>query len=237
MINIAVIDDERVVRERVVDKVNSVLWDFEAEVSSYGDAASFFSAMGRDKQFHIVISDIGMQGMNGIELGKHLKETCPDVYLIFLTSSADYAVESYMLDAYQYVLKCEMDTRFPEILQSVLKKVEGKIKNHIIVGNAIEQQKVCYEDILYIYKVKGTKYVAYVTDGETLRDRKTLEQVMMDAKHHMFVMIERGHAVNLRHVTKIRENILTLSNGDELEVSRTRIQEVREAINRYWGVE
>lgn len=237
MIYIAVIDDERIVREQVVEKVKAQLGGFKAELSSYGDAASFFDAMGSKKQFHIVISDIGMQGMNGIELGKHLKDLYPEVYLIYLTASADYAVESYMLDAYQYVLKCEMDTRFPEILQTVLKEVDGKIKNYIVVGNAIEQQKVCYEDIIYIHKVKGTKYVAYVTEKERIRDRKTLEQAMQDAKHHLFVMVERGHAVNLRHVTKIRESTLTLSNEEELEVSRTRIQSVREAINDYWGVE
>ena len=238
MINIAVIDDERVVRDQIVDKVKSMIQGLQAEVFSYGDAASFFDAMDGEKaRFHIVISDIRMQGMNGIELGRRLRKNMPEVYLIYLTSSSDYAVESYILDAYQYVLKRDMDSRLPEILQVVLKKVAQETKKYMVVGGVSHQQKVCFDDIVCIYKVKGTKYVAYETTSETLRDRKTLDQVMAETQDCHFVLIERGHVINLAHVMKIKENTLTLSNGAEWVVSRTRIQQVRDALNRYWGAE
>lgn len=109
--------------------------------------------------------------------------------------------------------------------------------DYIIVGNTSEQYRVKYEDIICIQKVKGTKYVDYVLEEEILRDRRTLEQVMETAGEHGFIMLEKGHAVNMKYVVSLVGNQITLANGQELAVSRTRIQAVRSVLNTYWGVE
>ena len=217
-----------------MDKVKSVLGGVEANISSYGDAASFFAAMDRNNPFHIVISDIRMEGMNGIELGRKLKRLCPEVYLIYLTLSSDYAADSYILNAYQYVLKCDMDVRLPEILKAALSELEKELDSYRIVGSPNRRRRIRYEDIICINKVKGTKYVEYVTADGSFRDRKTLEQVMEEASQQHFVMVERGHVVNMGHVVSFEERTLTLSNGEEMAVSRTRNQAVREALHKYW---
>ncbi len=59
---------------------------------------------------------------------------------------------------------------------------------------------------------------------------KTLEKLNSDE----FVMVERACAVNLRHVTKIQDNTLFLSNKMTVEASSLRIKEVKEKLNRYW---
>ena len=126
-------------------------------------------------------------------------------------------------------------------LKKLLKDYEFDIlpiaEEYIIIGNRSEQHKVNYEDIICIQKVKGTKYVEYVLADNTYRDRRTIEQVMESARYYGFIMVEKGHAVNLKHVSSMVGNVITMSNGLEQIISRTRIQNVRSALNIYWGLE
>lgn len=237
MINIAIIDDEKAIHEKVVDTVRSLLSHIAAEIFVYSDGKTFVADVKEGKQFHVVISDTEVHGIGGIELGRHLKAVLPKTYLIYLTSSKEHAVDSYVLGAYQYVLKDELETRFAKVLQDLFHEIACADTAYLVVGNTSEQYKVRYEDIICIQKVKGTKYVDYVLADTTLRDRKTLAYLMEEAKNHNFVMLEKGHAVNMKYVTSFVGNLVTLSNGFDLIVSRTRIQEVRAALNAYWGID
>lgn len=235
MINIAVIDDERDVLALIVGKIKSnVSGRNDIRVFSYNSAETFFDALKNKIRFQIVFSDIGMHGMNGLKLGQKLKSKWPNVYLIYLTSRTEFALESYQIEAYQYILKKDMNERLPDILQKVLSIVEKEMKTFLIVGTSADQKKINFEDILYIQKIKGTKYVEYITSDEALRDRKTMEQAMGEVAGLDFVLVERGHAVNMHHITRIRDNVITLSNGQEIIISRTRIAAVKEQVNSFW---
>ncbi len=128
-----------------------------------------------------------------------------------------------------------------EELKELLKDYEFYILpiavEHIVIGNSSEQHKVLFEDIICIQKVKGTKYVEYILADATYRDRRTIEQIMETASYYGFVMVEKGHLVNLKYVSSMVGNVITMSNGMEQIISRTRIQSVRSALNAYWGLE
>ena len=86
MINIAIIDNEKMIRAQVVAKVRFLLGGMDAETFVYGDGTTFLADIGEGKKFHIVISDTELNGMSGIELGRQLKTLLPQVYLVYLTS-------------------------------------------------------------------------------------------------------------------------------------------------------
>lgn len=118
MIRIGVIEDDSNMR-KIVDQI------IEKEIQGYEEVKqkTFESAeefLQERVGYDIVISDIELPGINGIELGKRLSKEGKQTKLIYLTSYPEYAWESYLVEAYQYVLKIDMQERLPQIVVSYM---------------------------------------------------------------------------------------------------------------------
>ena len=98
MIKIATIEDEENIRQEIVRYIKKGIGSIEGVV--YESAERYLLVGGR---YDLVISDIELPGISGLELGKRIKENNPDVYLVFLTSHSEFASESYIIEAYQYI--------------------------------------------------------------------------------------------------------------------------------------
>ena len=111
MIRIGVIEDEARMREEVCRYVEKTAGDFaEIQCRAYESAERFLE---ENSEYEILILDIRLPGINGIELGRILRERGKDTKLLYLTSYAEYAAESYLVEASQYILKESMDRRLP----------------------------------------------------------------------------------------------------------------------------
>ena len=82
--------------------------------------------------------------------------------------------------------------------------------------------------------MKKSKYVEFITYERILYERNSIEKTLEKLNSDEFVSVERGCAVNLRHVTKIEDTIINLSNGMIVEASTVRVKEIKESLNRYW---
>lgn len=236
MIQIAIIDDDK----QELQTINQCIKNFEdfkntISVKMFHSANEFLYDHENIQNVDIVFSDIEMDDINGIELGTILREKYPHIYLIFLTSHAEYAVTSYLIDAYQYILKQHMETRIPTILKQLIHKITTDKENVKIIKTSSTSIKLIHGDIIYIQKIKGSKYVEYITVNGTYKERTTLEHLLKDFNSSDFIMAERSYIVNINHIVRMKNNIIYLSNGEQLVVGRGRSNEVRQAINRCWG--
>ena len=107
MIRISIVDDEEIIREKISALVSETLATepVEAEIRTYPDGERFLGAPGTDVPSDILLADIQMAGMDGMELGRKIRRDNPGMYIIFITSYEQYAAESYRIEAYQYILK------------------------------------------------------------------------------------------------------------------------------------
>ncbi|MBQ8663297.1 MAG: response regulator transcription factor [Eubacterium sp.] len=236
MINISILDDEKIILDMVETLVRTTCNQRnDICIKTYTSAKDLLVDMEANVRFDIVISDIEMPEVNGIELGRRLKEKCPSAHLIYLTSYAEYAAESYIVAAYQYVMKSDVTKRLPTIINELLDKVEKEHKDYLILGTADDRKKVLHSDIICIVKEKGAKYAEYVTIEERLRERDSLENILETINSPMFVMADRGIVVNLKHIKRIAGNVIYLTDGTKVATSRRRLTVVKEALNNYWG--
>ena len=105
MFQIAMIEDEEHTRqevERLISREFEKLKVQDITTEIYKTAEEFLEVK---KHYDVVISDIDLPGKSGIDLGRILKAEQKDICLVFLTSYAEFAVDSYVLEAYQYILK------------------------------------------------------------------------------------------------------------------------------------
>lgn len=141
--NIALIDDEAAILEDVRKCVeDEILPQDEVNLFVYTRAKDFLQAIEQGDQFDILVSDIDMPDMGGLELGKRLHEEGGGPYLVFLTAYLEYAAESYIIEAYQYILKEDMEKRLPPILRQLIDRVKKEKQQFRMIGTPTSKVRV-----------------------------------------------------------------------------------------------
>lgn len=160
----------------------------------------------------MVITDIDLPGMSGLELGKKVKEKNPEVYLAFLTSYTEFAPDSYVIEANQYILKRDMESRLPRLVQKVIAGIKKSYEEFCWIRYNRELQKVFLKDIIYICKIKSSKYIKYI------------------------IFADRAHILNMNHIKRLRGTSIYMDNGEEITVNRVQFMQVKEKIMEYWRI-
>lgn len=236
MVKIAIVDDEKSTLELECDCIGKVVYEKgDAELFPFSSAEEMAEEMESGAEFDVLITDIELSGMSGLELAGLVGRKLHRCYLVFLTSHEEFAVESYRLEAYQYILKKEMEERLPPIAERLIEKVKQERNNFVLLGPENERQKVYFRDIIYIQKDKGRKYVRYVTKVGVFREREVLKKAMDRLDSRMFLFADRSYIVNMRYIEKISSDTIYLEEGHRLALTRARLKKVKEDMNRYWG--
>lgn len=230
------IEDEEHTRQEVERLIS---WEFEklkvqdVTTEIYKTAEEFLKVK---KHYDVVVSDIDLPGKSGIELGRILKAEQKDICLVFLTSYAEFAVDSYVLEAYQYILKRDMEERLPA---HITENLSGKAKREPeflldAAGVPRTGENYIHKDIICIRKVKGQKYVEFVMVNGAYKGRLALHQIFEDLKSPAFIFAGRSHIINIDHVDRITTDVVYLEDGIKIQAGAETIQDVKERIMEYW---
>ena len=235
MTSIAIIDDERYMLSEIEKCVvsNEELRK-GTELYFFDSAEAFIRERKRGLRVQILISDIEMPGTDGIELGTMVREEDEDIYLIFLTSHPEFAWKSYEIDAYQYVLKETMAERLPEVLRKILALIEKEARSYRLLETESRMQKLYFKKIIQIRKVKGGRYVEYVTEDGNYRERISIGQLVKELDVPEFILVGRSNIVNIRHIDSVKGSSIYLSNREEIPISRVRVSAVKREIHERW---
>lgn len=235
-IRIAIVDDEIHMLNIIKKHIREVKeLEDKIEVESFGNPEDFLARVVSGSDYDILLSDIEMNALDGLELGETVKQKHPDTFLIYVTAHEKYAAKSYYVNAYQYILKEEMSVRLPEVIKGCVNKILDEQKQYRIVANNNSFEKIFYKDIVYLKKLKSSKYVCYFTTNGEVKERTTIEQIMLELNSKEFVLVGRGYVVNINHINRIRGNTVYMDNGDEIVISQAKITAVKDQIHDYLG--
>ena len=234
--NIALIDDETAILEDVRKCVeNEILPQDEVNLFTYSRAEAFFQKMEQGYEFDILVSDIDMPDMGGLELGKRLHEEGGGPYVVFLTAYLEYAAESYIIEAYQYILKEDMEKRLPPILRQLIDRVKKEKQQFRMIGTPTSKVRVYYRDMIYIEKEKGSKYICYITEHAIYKERISLKKLSEKLESDEFILIERGYIINVSHIASMKDGMVLMDNGARIFVNRISFKKIKEQISLYRG--
>ena len=232
MIQIAIIEDEINIHKEILQFVyEGIHQRKEIGVDIFSSAEEYLAV---NQKYEMVITDIELPGISGLELGKRIKQIYSDIYLVFLTSYSEFASESYVIEAYQYILKRDMSVRLPMLVDKVIAKIEKEYTEFCWIGNYRDYMKLYYRDIIYVKKLKGTKYTEYVTNQGKYTERISLNHVFSELSKRGFILADRAYVVNINHVQRMRRNIIYMDNGEEIRVNRAHDMEIKEKIAECW---
>ena len=125
MLDIIVVEDEAPIRDWISYTISNISKEFNVLASASNGKEAYELALKLNPK--VIISDIKMPIMGGIELTKKIKEVFPDTYVILLTNYAEfsYAKEAISCGVYEYLIKSDIR---PKELKEILDKVYESIK-------------------------------------------------------------------------------------------------------------
>lgn len=236
MLRIAVCDDESSVAQGNKAMLETVLQEMgvTGEIAVYTDSRNLLYDIAEDGfHYDLLLSDIEMPHVSGMELAGQIKPFLPDIRIIFITSHIEYAIDAYELSIFRYVPKSELDKRLPAAIRDAVGLITLEADKSYTIQVKGRFEKIPFRDILYIQR--DGKNAAITTADGVSKVRKSLQAVFDELASEEFIFIDRGYIVNLIHVMQIRSGTAVLKNGTVLPISRSHLQAVKEQINSYWG--
>ena len=227
-LNIAVCDDEKVIREQINELIGRQKQDINIELYVTGD-----ELLAAEKQFDIVFLDIQMNGTNGIETARILRERNENMILIFITGLREYVFEAFDVAAFHYLLKPIEGSKFTEVFQRAKKELEKrKTQRQEPLFIKIGKRSITLEKGNILYIDSRAKKVGIHTTRETIEayaSMNELEKLLGGS----FFRCHRGYLVNLAYVAEYNDESITLNNGECVYLAKKRYGEFVKIYMRY----
>ena len=236
MFRIAICEDEKVILDFETSLVNQ--WGSGAlckgayELDTYISAEQFLFESEDKAPYDVLIFDIQMKNMNGMELAKKLRARGCDSVIIFVTGVPDYAIEGYEVGAVRYILKPVKEEVLNGLLDSAFEERQKKAEDFFLLGQGADLEKISFEKILYI-EARGHYVFLKGTDFE--REWKAgFSETAAAFEGRGFFCLRRGLMVNLKHVARITRTDCILDDNESLPVARGVYKELNEAFIAYF---
>lgn len=204
------------------------------EITTYTQSSNLLYDITDDGFFYdLILLDIEMPGISGMEIPQQIKGFLPNVRIIFVTSHTEYAIDAFELSIFRYVPKNNLEVKLTDAVIDAAKLIELEAGQEYTIQTVNRMEKIPYKDIFYIQR--DGKNASIVTGVGIAKVRKSLQQVFDELNTSEFIFIDRGCIVNIIHIMKISDGMAVLKNGVQLSISRSHLQEVKQKINEFWG--
>lgn len=207
-----------------------------AQIVPFESGEQLLSKVKEGQVYDIVFLDIIMPDLDGIEIGRRLRALGSSCLLIYFTYSKDYAIDSYDVGAYYYLLKPVDSEKLFHVLTSAIVKCEQEKNEHIIVHNSEGVHRVYLGQILYVERCgRSMRYVCETAAVQTRALRMSFRdavRALMDDRR--FYLCGASFLLNLTHITTINGQDVCLDNGIVLTVPRAAAPALKRAWGQFW---
>lgn len=204
------------------------------EITTYTQSRNLLYDITDDAFFYdLILLDIEITGISGMELPQKIKEFLPNVRIIFVTSHTEYAIDAFELSIFRYVPKNNLEVKLPAAVLDAARLIELESGQEYTIQTVNRMEKIPFKDIFYVQR--DGKNASIVSSAGTAKVRKSLQQVFDELNTPEFIFIDRGCIVNIIQIMKISGGMAVLKNGEQLPISRSHLQEVKQKINQFWG--
>ncbi len=197
--------------------------DQEGQVSLYAGGGALLEGVEAQGGFDLYLLDILLPDLDGIQLGRRLRALGDGGEIIYLTISSDYAVDSYEVRAFFYLLKPVDREKLFQVLDSVVDALDRRRTRGVLVSTQNGPRRILLDQILYVERV-GRRMRYYCTDGTV--DTQTIrasfqEEVRPLLDDRRFCLCGVSFLLNLEHVAGVEGRTALLDNGERLTLPRS----------------
>lgn len=228
MIRIACCDDDKKHLETVTSMI--VSWDqspvvFHLDTFDEGDA--LISAHLKNP-YDIILLDIVMPLLNGLDIAKEIRTQDKSVKIVFLTSSREFAFESYRVKASDYLLKPVV---MEELRSCLLERINeiSTVDRFITITNGGIHHRIILSDVEYL-EAQGKHVEISMKDGRKLKANEALNTFEKYFEGNLeFFKCHRSFIINLSQVSSYSAKEISMRSQATIPLSRNLIKDFKEA--------
>ena len=235
MIKIAFCDDDM----EVLHQMNELLDRYRVERNEDITYAAFQSPFELLTEIEkgirpdILFLDVVMPGQNGMDVAKEIRQYDTNMKIIFLTSSPEFAVESYSVGAYFYQLKPIWEESFFRLMDAVLAECEKKKKNSLILRSKDGITRIDLQQLEYC-EVLGRKLLFHLENGAVLESAGSLDDLAGQLMQYSnFFRPHRSFLVNMEYIQNNSSRSIKMVNDAEIPIPHGKCSEIKNTYMEY----
>lgn len=235
MIKIAFCDDDM----EVLHQMNELLDRYRVERNedityvAFQSPFELLTEIEKGIRPDILFLDVVMPGQNGMDVAKEIRQYDTNMKIIFLTSSPEFAVESYSVGAYFYQLKPIWEESFFRLMDAVLAECEKKKKNSLILRSKDGITRIDLQQLEYC-EVLGRKLLFHLENGAVLESAGSLDDLAGQLMQHSnFFRPHRSFLVNMEYIQNISSRSIKMVNDAEIPIPHGKCSEIKNTYMEY----
>ena len=239
MLRIALCDDEKKQLSQAAAMLNAYLSsrpDLSGQVESFRSGSTLLARVEDVGGFDLYVLDILMPELSGIDTGRRLRALGDGGEIIYLTSSNDFAADSYDVRAFFYLLKPVNEGKLFQVLDAAVENLKRRRSSAVVVTTVDGPRRILLERIRYVERVG--RYMRYyctdtTIDSQTIRVsfREAVAPLLADRR---FCLCGASFLLNFQHVAGVNGQSALLDNGQAVILPRMSATEFKKAWGNYW---
>ena len=225
-LNIAICDDEN----RILTHTSSLIdiyqfqhLDTNLSVDCYTSGESLLENYTQPRQYHILLLDIEMPGMNGIETARQIRNTIDrNAIIVFISSYPEYMQESFSVHPYFFLQKPATQENMNQLLDEIIDEITNSTHMYTLIDIEDIQHAIYLNDVLYIHTYNARKeLLSFHLPNKELHTKGHLGEWETKLQNYHYIPCYRGYLVNLTHIHYVTKDQLILDNNEAIPLSRT----------------
>jgi|GEM_PF-148809 len=220
IIRFAICDDERAYQERLQQATKTYMTEhgtsYILDVFANGE-----ELLASETIYDIILLDVQLMGMDGMQVAMKVKEVSPDTIIIFISSFVQYAPLGYQ-SAIRYILKSQLDVYFAESLDAAIKQINLQSET-VEVCYGKKSSQIPLSQIVYLESDNRMIRLHLEVNAEDIFPSQCygkLEEYEIILQKKDFLHCHKSYLVNMRKIKRMTETCFFLKNGESVPISR-----------------
>lgn len=197
----------------------------EAEIESFPSAEAFLFRYEEKKDFDVLLLDIEMTGMDGVELARTVRRDNEAVQIVFITGYSDYIAEGYEVSALHYLMKPVNEEKFHQVLTRAVGRL-ARNESFLTLELPGETVRVPLPEIRYL-DVQQNYVTVHAGRDYTLKRPLAEFEAALDRR---FFRAGRSCIVNLTCIHRVTRTEAELTTGERIPLPRGQYEKLNQAI-------
>jgi len=228
-LKIALCDDDKRALPIISGAVESTFeaHGIQTDITKFQSGEALLKALD-DNHYQLLLLDIEMPGMDGITLGKKLREKKDQTIIVYVSEAESRVFESFAVQPLGFVRKSNFLNDISAVVELYLKTADKEAKGEYLDLTTrsgmltLKSRQVCY--------IEGSRnYQLLFVDGkkDPIEIKMTMDRLEEITVPYGFIRIHKGYLVNARFIQHLSSTTATLQNGQQLPIGRSKAGEVK----------
>ncbi len=226
--NIAICDDEKVWQGELLKHLReySIERHLDFSYTCFSDGQSLYNS---EKEFDIIFMDFQMEGLDGIETSRKLRNCNSDSTIIFVSSYAHVAMDAYEVKAYRFLVKPIEKTKLFKALDDYRAEIDAD--NFLVYKTHERTIRIKISEIIYAEARKNHTIIHTVNEDYEIL--KNLKEVQKDLPSEKFFRCHKAYLVSFLHIQSHDSTDIVFDDGSNAYISRKYLPSLRKAFHEY----